>query len=202
MAGQVQRQSWMSPEEYLNIERRSTHRSEYVDGEMFAMAGATRQHNRISSNLVSEINQHIKSGDCNIYSSDLRVHVPSTGYFTYPDIVITCGKEEWTDTHNDVLVNPLVIIEILSDSTASIDRGKKFEQYRELASFVEYLLIEQRTPHIEQYILYDAQEWRYRTIRGIDEQIIIQAIDCTLLLCDIYHKVDVLPQPAHLRSVS
>ncbi len=169
---------------------------------MFAMAGATRQHNRISSNLVSEINQHIKSGDCNIYSSDLRVHVPSTGYFTYPDIVITCGKEEFTDAHNDVLVNPLVIIEILSDSTASIDRGKKFEQYRELASFVEYLLIEQRTPHIEQYILYDAQEWRYRTIRGIDEQVIIQAIDCTLLLRDIYHKVDLLPRPAHLHSIS
>ncbi|WP_446008365.1 Uma2 family endonuclease [Candidatus Electrothrix sp.] len=202
MVGQVQSQSWISPEEYLNIERRSTSRSEYVDGEMFAMAGATRQHNRISSNLVSEINQHIKSGDCNIYSSDLRVHVPSTGYFTYPDIVITCGKEEFTDAHNDVLVNPLVIIEILSDSTASIDRGKKFEQYRELASFVEYLLIEQRTPHIEQYILYDAQEWRYRTIRGIDEQVIIQAIDCTLLLRDIYHKVDLLPRPAHLHSIS
>ena len=202
MAGQVQTQSWISPEEYLNIERRSTYRSEYVDGEMFAMAGATRQHNRISSNLVSEINQHIKSGDCNIYSSDLRVHVPSTGYFTYPDIVITCGKEEFTDNHNDVLVNPLVIIEILSDSTASIDRGKKFEQYRELTSFVEYLLIEQRTPHIEQYILYDAQEWRYRTIRGIDQQVIIQAIDCTLLLRDIYHKVDLLPRPAHLHSIS
>ena len=202
MTGQVQTQSWISPEDYLHIERRSTYRSEYVNGEMFAMAGATRQHNRISSNLVSEINLHIKSSDCNIYSSDLRVHVPSTGYFTYPDIVITCGKEEFTDAHNDVLVNPLVIMEILSDSTASIDRGKKFEQYRELASFVEYLLVEQRTPHIEQYILYDAQEWRYRTVRGIDEQVRIQTIDCTLSLRDIYHKVDLLPRPAHLRSVS
>lgn len=202
MAGQVQTQSWISPEEYLNIERRATSRSEYLNGEMFAMAGATRQHNRISSNLVSDINQHIKSRDCNVYSSDLRVHVPSTGYFTYPDIVITCGKEEFTDAHNDILVNPLVIMEILSDSTVSIDRGKKFEQYRELASFVEYLLIEQRTPHIEQYILHDSQEWRYRDIHGIDEQVTIQAIDCTLLLRDIYHKVELLPRPAHLRSIS
>jgi len=202
MAGQVQAQSWISPEEYLNIERRATYRSEYLNGEMFAMAGATRQHNRISSNVVSEINQHIKSRDCNVYSSDLRVHVPSTGYFTYPDIVITCGKEEFTDAYNDVLVNPLVIMEILSDSTASIDRGKKFEQYRELASCVEYLLIEQRTPHIEQYILHDSQEWRYRDIRGIDEQVTIQAIDCTLSLRDIYHKVELLPHPVHLRSVS
>jgi Uma2 family endonuclease len=202
MAGQVQSQAWISPEEYLSIERRATYRSEYLNGEMFAMAGATRQHNRISSNVVSEINQHIKPRDCNVYSSDLRVHVPSTGYFTYPDIVITCGKEEFTDTHNDILVNPLVVIEILSDSTASIDRGRKFEQYRELASFVEYLLIEQRTPHIEQYIFHDSQEWRYRDIRGIDEQVTIQAIDCTLLLRDIYHKVDLLPRPMHLRSVA
>ncbi len=202
MAGQVQAQTWISPEEYLNIERKATYRSEYVNGEMFAMAGATRQHNRISSNLVSEINQHIKSRDCNVYSSDLRVHVPSTGYFTYPDIVITCGKEAFTDAHNDILVNPLVIIEILSDSTASIDRGKKFEQYRELTSFVEYLLIEQRTPHIEQYILHDSQEWRYRDIHEIDGQVTIQAINCPLLLRDIYHKVEWLPRPVHLRSVS
>ena len=202
MAGQVQTQSWISPEDYLNIERRATYRSEYLNGEMFAMAGATRQHNRISSNLVSEINQYIKSRDCNVYSSDLRVHVPSTGYFTYPDIVITCGKEEFTDVHNDILVNPLVIMEILSDSTASIDRGKKFEQYRELVSLMEYLLIDQATPHIEQYILHDSQEWRYHDIRGIDEHVTIQAIDCTLSLRDIYHKVDLLPRPVYLRSVS
>ena len=202
MAGQVQTEAWISPEEYLAIERRATYRSEYLNGEMFAMAGATRQHNRISSNVVSEINQHIKSRDCNVYSSDFRVHVPSTGYFTYPDIVITCGKEEFTDAHNDILVNPLVVMEILSDSTASIDRGRKFEQYRELASFAEYLLIDQRTPHIDQYILHDSQEWRYRDIRGIDEQVTIQAIDCTLLLRDIYHKVEFLPRPMQLRSVS
>ncbi len=201
MPGQVQTQSRISPEEYLQIERRATYRSEFLNGEMFAMAGGTRQHNRISSNLVSEINQHIKSRDCNIYSSDLRVHVPSTGYFTYPDIVITCGKEDFTDAHNDILVNPLVIMEILSDSTASIDRGRKFEQYRELASLVEYLLIEQRTPHIEQYIRHDPQEWRYRIIRGIDKQVLIPTIDCTLSLRDIYHKVEFLPHAAHLRSV-
>ncbi len=200
MAGQTQLR--ISPEEYLAIERRATYRCEYVNGEMFAMAGATRQHNRISANLVGEIHPHIKSRDCNVYSSDFRVHVPSTGYFTYPDIVITCGKEEFTDAHNDILVNPSVIIEILSDSTASTDRGKKFEQYRELESFVEYLLVEQRTPHIEQYILHDSREWRYRDIRGIDGQVTIQAIECVMPLRDIYHKVDMLPRPVHLRPVS
>jgi len=199
MAGQTHTQCWISPEEYLNIERRATFRSEYINGEMFAMAGATRQHNRIASNVVSEINQRIKSRDCNIYSSDLRVHVPSTGYFTYPDIVITCGKEEFTDDYNDVLVNPLVIMEILSDSTAAIDRGRKFEQYRELASFAEYLLIEQRVPRIEQYILQDSQDWMYRDIRGIDGQVRIEKIDCTLLMSDIYHKVEFLPHPVNLR---
>lgn len=199
MVGQSQTQSWISPEEYLAIERRATYRSEYLNGAMFAMAGATRQHNRISSNLVSGIDQHIKSRDCNVYASDMRVYVPSTGYFTYPDIVITCGKEEFTDAYNDVLVNPLVVIEILSDSTAAFDRGKKFEQYRELDSFVEYLLVEQRTPRIEQYILHDSKEWRYRDIRGIDDQVVtIQAIGCSLSLRDIYHKVDMSPRPIYL----
>ena len=106
------------------------------------------------------------------------------------------------DAHNDILVNPLVLMEILSDSTASLDRGKKFEQYRELASFVEYLLIEQRTPRIEQYILHNSQEWRYRDIRGIDAQVTIHAIDCTISFRDIYHKVNMLPRPVHLHSVS
>lgn len=200
MVGQARTQSWISPEEYLAIERRATYRSEYLNGEMFAMAGATRQHNRISSNLVSGIDQHIKSRDCNVYASDMRVYVPSTGYFTYPDIVITCGGEEFTDAYSDVLVNPLVVIEILSDSTAAFDRGKKFEQYRELASFVEYLLVEQRIPRVEQYILYNASEWRYRDIRGIDDQVVtIQAIECSLPLRDIYHKVDLSPHPIHFR---
>lgn len=202
MAGHTHIQAWISPEEYLAIERRATYRSEYLNGEMFAMAGASRQHNRISSNLVSAIDQHIKNRDCNVYASDMKVHVPSTGYFTYPDIVITCGKEEFIDAYSDVLVNPLVVMEILSDSTAAFDRGKKFEQYRELTSFVEYLLVEQRIPRVEQYILRDSQEWIYRDIRGDDDQIVtIQAIECSLAFRDIYHKVDLSPRPLHLHSV-
>ena len=203
MIGQVHAQSWISPEEYLEIERRATYRSEYFDGEMFAMAGATRQHNRISTNLVSGIDHHLKSRDCNVYANDMRVHVPSTGYFTYPDVVITCGKEEFTDAQNDILVNPLVIIEILSDSTASYDRGKKFEHYRELASFVEYLLVEQRTPRVEQYVCQHSDQWLYRDIRGIDDQnVTIYAIECSLSMQDIYHKVDVSQRPIQLRPAT
>ena len=203
MAGQAQTQSWIGPEEYLAIERRATHRSEYLGGNMFAMAGANRQHNRISSNLVSGIDQHIKSRDCNVYANDMRVYVPSTGYFTYPDVVITCGHEEFLDTYNDILVNSLVIIEILSDSTAVYDRGKKFEQYRELASFVEYLLVEQRTPRVEQYIRHESEEWLYRDIRGIDDQMVtIHTIECPLPLRDIYHKVNISSRLIHLRPAS
>lgn len=201
MVGQAQTELWLSPEEYLAIERRATYRSEYVHGEMFAMAGASRQHNRISSNLVSAIDQHIKSRDCNVYN-DMRVYVPSTGYFTYPDIVITCGHEEFLDEYSDVLVNPLVVIEILSDSSAAFDRGKKFEQYRELPSFIEYLLVDQRTAHIEQYILHAEKEWRYRDIRGFDDSVVtIQAIECPLAFRDIYHKVDISQHPFHLQPL-
>lgn len=202
MPGQAQPYYRISPEEYLAIERRATYRSEYINGEMFAMAGATRAHNRISSNLVSGIDQHIRSRECNVYSSDIRVHVPSTGYFTYPDLVMTCGKEEFVDAHSDVLVNPLVLIEMLSDSTAAFDRGKKFEHYRELPSFVEYLLVEQRIPRIEQYVLDASQEWRYRDIRGIDQVLHIQTLDCSLPFRDIYHKVTLSPRPFLLHPAS
>jgi Uma2 family endonuclease len=185
------------------MERRATHRSEYFDGEMFAMAGASRQHNRILTNLVTGIDTHLKSRSCNVYANDMRIYVPSTGYFTYPDIVITCGKEEFSDAYNDILVNPLAIVEILSDSTASYDRGKKFEHYRELTSFVEYLLVDQHTPRIEQYVRQTSAQWLYTDIRGIENQTVtIQAIECSLSMYDIYHKVDWPQQPIQLRSAT
>jgi len=189
MTGQPQTQPWISPEEYLERERRATYRSEYIDGEMFAMAGASRQHNRIVTNLVTGLDTQLKSRPCNVYSNDMRIHVPSTGYFTYPDVVVTCGKEEFTDAHNDILVNPLLIIEVLSDSTASYDRGKKFEHYQELESFVEYVLIHQHTPRTEQFFRQTATEWLYTDTRGEESIVTLRSLNCSLPIREIYHKV-------------
>ena len=119
----------LTEEEYLAAERQAEFRSEYFAGEMFAMTGATRQHNRIVTNLVARLDEQLREGPCNVYANDLRVKVESTGLYTYPDVIVTCGQEKFADDVFDILLNPLVIIEVLSDSTEAYDRGKKFEHY-------------------------------------------------------------------------
>src|SRR5215207_6350571 len=130
----------LSEEEYLAIERQAEFRSEYVAGEMFAMAGASRRHNRTVTNLVVALDNQLRARPCNVYSNDMRVKVQSTGLFTYPDVVVTCGEERFADGEMDVLLNPVVIVEVLSDSTEAYDRGKKFESYQSIESLKEYVL--------------------------------------------------------------
>ncbi len=191
---------WISPEEYLETERRANYRSEYFDGEMFAMAGASRRHNRIVTNLTTALDTRLKSRPCNVYANDMRVYIPATGYFTYPDVVATCGEEEFTDARKDVLVNPLLIVEMLSDSTALYDRGRKFEQYREIESFVEYLLIDQHTPAIEQFFRRTSAEWIYTEIKGEESVATLRSIKCSLPTREVYHKVEWTRKPMRLRK--
>src|SRR5919199_1130147 len=127
----------LTPEQYLAIERKAEFKSEYYNGEMFAMAGASEPHNRIKDNLIGELHARLKVSACHSYSSDMRVKVSRTGLYTYPDIVIICGKPELEDAHGDTLLNPQVIIEVLSDSTEKYDRGKKFRHYKQIESLRE-----------------------------------------------------------------
>ena len=120
----------LTPEDYLAIERSAEFKSEYFDGEIFAMAGASRAHNSIVLNTGSEIRQHLKNRSCKAYVNDMRVKVNPTGLYAYPDVIVVCGKEQFEDTHLDTLLNPTLIIEVLSDSTEAYDRGRKFEHYR------------------------------------------------------------------------
>jgi Uma2 family endonuclease len=142
----------MTEEQYLATERRAGSRSEFYNGEMFAMAGASRRHNRIVTNLVAAFDNRLRELPCNVYSNDMRVKTPNTGLFTYPDLVVTCGEEVFVDDEQDTLLNPLVIFEVLSDSTEAYDWGKKFENYQGIESLSTYVLVAQDARRVERYV--------------------------------------------------
>ena len=183
--------TYISPEEYLAIERQAEYRSEYYAGEMFAMAGATRRHNRIVTNLTTTLDNQLKARPCNVYSTDMRVNVPRTGLYTYPDLVVTCGEEIFAaDKQEDILLNPLVIIEVLSDSTEAYDRGKKFEHYQSINSLTTFILVTQHSPRVEQYVRQeDGRLWTYSETHEVGATIKVEAIACELKLEDVYSKV-------------
>jgi Uma2 family endonuclease len=180
----------LTEEEYLVIERQAEFRSEFHEGEMFAMAGASRQHNRIVTNIVTALDNQLRKRPCNVYSSDMRVKIVSTGLFTYPDLVVTCGEEMFADHEQDILLNPLVIFEVLSDSTEAYDRGKKFEQYQSIDSLSTYVLVAQDAQRVERYVRQeDGRTWLYTEAREADAVVRIEAILCDLKLEDVYAKV-------------
>lgn len=181
----------LTPEQYLSQERRSDIKSEYFNGEIFAMAGASREHNQISANLVRVLGNQLLDKPCSVYSSDMKVRIEKARKYTYPDIVIACQTERFEDEHRDVLLNPVVILEILSDSTEAYDRGRKFLHYQLLDSLVDYLLVSQDTPRIERFTRHENTAWLYAEFHGLDAVVDIASIDCSLRLDDVYHKVNV-----------
>jgi Uma2 family endonuclease len=185
-----QRKTLLSPEEYLALERKSEIKHEYFAGEMFAMVGASRRHNLIAANIIRILGNQLLNRPCNVYPSDMRVKVRSTGKYTYPDVIVACEEEQFDDEEKDTLLNPVVIIEILSDSTEAYDRGKKFEQYRSIESLTEYLLVAQDTHRLEQYVRQSNREWRYSEFRSVEDIVNISVIGCELVLKDVYAKVE------------
>ena len=139
----TQPRAFLTPEQYLEIERKAERKSEYWNGEMFAMAGATAPHNLVASNTSSLAHAQLRSKPCRVYQSDMRVRVLATGLNTYPDVVIVCGEQRFLDGHQDTLLNPKVIVEVLSPSTEAYDRGLKFAHYRQIESLDPYLLLSQ-----------------------------------------------------------
>jgi Uma2 family endonuclease len=181
----------LTPEEYLAIERRSEFKSEYFAGHVFALAGASKRHNLIVANLIRALGNQLLDRPCNVYPSDMRVKVRKTGAYMYPDVVVACGDEQFEDDQNDTLLNPVVIIEVLSESTEAYDRGRKFEQYQYIESLAEYLLIAQDSYRIEQYVRQDDGTWRYSEFHSLDDVVQLSAIGCNLDLKDMYAKVEV-----------
>ena len=180
----------LTEEEYLAIERRTESRSEFYNGGMIALAGASRRHNVVVTNLVIALGTQLRDRSCNVYSNDMRVRVTNTGLFTYPDLVVTCGEEEFADDEQDTLLDPLVIFEVLSDSTEAYDRGKKFEHYQSIDSLSTYVLVAQDAPRIERYVRQeDGRTWVYTETHEADAVIGIEAVGCDLRLEDVYAKV-------------
>jgi Uma2 family endonuclease len=180
----------LTPEDYLAIERSAEVKSEYFDGEIFAMAGASELHNLIVINTIRELSIQLKKRPCKVYANDMRVKVSLTGLFAYPDVVVVCGKTHFDDSHLDTLLNPTLIVEVLSDSTEAYDRGRKFEHYRKLESLAEYVLIAQHRPHVESYRRQPEQRWVLTESDGLDGSLRLDAIDCELALAEIYDKVE------------
>src|SRR5262245_11990373 len=186
----LQPQAWLSPVEYLTIERQAACKSEYVAGEMYAMAGASRRHNLIVANIIRILGNQLLESPCNVYPSDMRLKIPRTGRYTYPDVVIACAEEQFEDEHRDTLLNPVVIIEVLSDSTEAYDRGKKFEEYQRIASLAEYVLIAQDRYSVERYVRQDQRTWIYSVFQNLEDVVPLSTIECQLILQDVYAKVD------------
>ncbi len=181
------KQTMVTPDEYLSMERASDVRHEYHDGEVFEMDGASEAHVIICWNISSMLHSMFKGRPCKAYLSDMRLHVTSTGLYTYPDISVVCGKE---DTNPDTLINPTVIFEVLSPSTANYDRGDKFEHYREIDSLKEYVLIWQDKKRAARFTRQPDNTWLLADFIGEDAVIDLLSLSCSVSMSDIYDKVE------------
>jgi Uma2 family endonuclease len=180
-----------SVDAYLEIERTGLLKHEYYRGEIFALAGSSEAHNIILANIITSLNMQLRKRPCKVYPSDMRLKIPKTGLYTYPDVSIVCGTPYFDDVNRDTLLNPLIVIEILSPSTERYDRGKKFQNYRTVTTLQEYMLVSQDEHHIEHYTNQNDGNWLLTSYDSIHTTLNLKAIDCTLALEDVYDKVDI-----------
>lgn len=181
-------------EEYFEIELNSEIKYEYWDGQIFAMSGASPEHNKISVNLTIDIGSQLRRRSCELFHSDQRVKVPIWPPYRYPDLVALCGKPEYQEIGGvKALLNPTLIIEILSPSTEAFDRGDKFSYYKSIPTFCEYILVAQHRPHITQLIKQSDNKWLLSEVNELTASIYLTSIDCSLTLNDIYLGVEFPP---------
>lgn len=178
-----------SADEYLRLERDAETRSEFWAGEIFALAGASEKHNLIVTNLVITLGTQLRGKPCTLYANALRVEIQSKYHYTYPDVVVVCGETKFADNEQDTLQNPTLFIEVLSPSTASYDRGDKFESYRTLPSLKTYLLIAQDRCHVERFERQGDGRWMLSEYKGLEDTVTLETIGCELELLEVYDKV-------------
>ncbi len=189
----LKRPSYISVAEYLKRERAAVEKSEYVDGEMRKMSGASYEHSVITVNITGELYIALKKrSDCKTCSGDIRIHVPATNRFRYPDGAIVCAQSPifYPDEHNDILLNPFVIVEVLSPSTEAEDRGDKFAEYQLLESFAEYVLVSQHTPRVEVYSRESDGDWKYHNFVGLSAMAHLPRLGISIALHDVYDKIE------------
>ncbi len=185
-------------DEYLELERASEERHEYLDGQIYQMAGESGAHADICTNLVGELHPQLRGKLCRVRSKDTKVlsgsmprhRFMTKGLFSYPDVVVICGEPQYLDEHRDVVINPTVIVEVLSPSTEAFDRGEKFRRYRTyLESLTDYVLISQSMPLIEHYRRQPNNEWVLAAVGQLEERLSVASIGCTLRLTEVYDRV-------------
>jgi Uma2 family endonuclease len=177
-----------TPEQYLALERQAETKHEYRDGQIIAMAGTSRPHNLIVLNLGGEVRGQLKDRPCEAYASDMRVKVSASGRYLYPDISIACGEPEFEDAELDTLVNPTLIVEVLSPSTEAGDRGRKFADYRGLESLREYVLVAQDRVSVERFTR-QGEEWVLAEYNRLEDVLPLASVGCEVALSEIYAKV-------------
>jgi Uma2 family endonuclease len=185
---------YLTPEQYLEIERKAEFRSEYINGEMFAMSGGTPNHARIVSNAVRRLGEQLDGRPCEAFGGDLRLYSGKYKIFTYPDVLVTCGPHRLLDGRRDTLTDATVIVEVLSPSTKNYDRGEKFRFYRSLPSFSEYLLLAQDEVRAEYHLRQPDNSWLFREFTGPAGEIELKSIGCRLQLESLYKRVEFEPE--------
>ena len=191
----------LSVEDYLAIENASPFKSEFYEGEMFAMAGASPTHNFVKDNLIRALGNRLDSGPCRTASSDQRIRIERTGLFTYPDIVIVCGKPKVSPRDPLAIVNPTAIVEILSPTTEQYDRGTKFKRYRQIPGLREYILVAQDEAVVERYFLQSNGSWNLTAIEGVGESLEFASLGITIPLAEVYRDIE-FPDPAEANTMN
>ena len=179
----------LTPEQYLAIEREAEFKSEFYNGRMYAMSGASRRHNLIVTNLVREIGGQFKNRPCEVYSNDMRVKVQASGLYTYPDVVAVCGVPRFEDGREDTLLNPGFLVEVLSPSTEAYDRGEKFDFYGELPTLGDYVLVHQNRLRVEHFARQGTNRWLLTRHEQRDATLVLPGLDVRIPLAEIYAKV-------------
>ncbi|MGE0084413.1 MAG: Uma2 family endonuclease [Desulfococcaceae bacterium] len=176
-------------EEYLEMEAQALEKSEYYSGEIFAMAGGSRNHSIICFNLSRRIGELLDNKNCTGFDSNMKVDIKEPDAYVYPDLSVVCGDIEFPENRTDIICNPVLVIEVLSPGTESFDRGKKFCYYRSIPSLREYVLISQSEPLIERYFMENKGRWIYAVSNGLEDVLALQSLDANIFLKDIYQKV-------------
>ncbi|MBD2559395.1 MULTISPECIES: Uma2 family endonuclease [Nostoc] len=197
---QITKQRYYTPEEYLELEEVADYKSEYIDGQIIPMAGGTINHNQIALNLSTELNFAFKKQNYRVFMGDVRLWIPQKLTYTYPDVMILAGEPEFFNNRKDIILNPQIIVEVLSKSTKGYDREDKFQAYRTISTFQEYLLIDQTRIHVDQFSKIGKKQWTLREYDEEDEAIALVTVPFEISLQDLYNKVKF--EPAELEGES
>lgn len=187
---QAKERQYYTPEEYLELETAAEYRSEYIDSQIIPMAGGLPNHNQIAGNFYAGLNYAFREKSYYVYMGDLRLWIPNYQLYTYPDVMIIEGDLEYASGRKDTVVNPLVIVEVLSNSTERYDRGEKFRRYRSIPTLKEYVLINQKEMQVEQFVQNDRGQWLFAEYEGETAVLRLNSVEFSIPLVQLYNKVD------------